>query len=165
MHRPNEIVINTGPILALIAGTGSLDVLKTLYSRVLVPYEVSMEILEGGDVNYGVAEFNQATFLERIERRTFIQPFLRNALDLGESAVIQAAIDTNIITVCIDETMGRRVARLNGLHVTGSLGVLIKAKQLGVQLSVRDSINKMQRRSIRLSNTVIQNALRLSNEL
>ena len=42
------IVINTTPLIALTAATGNLDVLKTLYSRVVVPYEVAEEIKVGG---------------------------------------------------------------------------------------------------------------------
>ncbi len=33
MPKSNKIVINTGPILALIAGLGNLDVLKLMYVR------------------------------------------------------------------------------------------------------------------------------------
>jgi predicted nucleic acid-binding protein len=36
----SAIVINTGPILALIAATGDLSLLPKLYSRVIVPREV-----------------------------------------------------------------------------------------------------------------------------
>jgi predicted nucleic acid-binding protein len=165
MHRTGEIVINTGPILALIAGTGSLEILNEMYSRVLVPFEVRSELMEGGSKNFGVQQFNLATFLEKATSPIHIQPFLTNTLDLGESSVIQMALDANINTVCIDEAVGRRIARLNGLNVTGSLGVLIKAKRLGTQLSIRKAIANMRRNNIHLSNTVIQHALLLSDEV
>ena len=35
MHEAKEIVINTGPILAIIAAVGALSVLNYLYKRVL----------------------------------------------------------------------------------------------------------------------------------
>ncbi len=37
MPDPKEVVINTTPILALIAAAGSLDMLPFLYRRVWVP--------------------------------------------------------------------------------------------------------------------------------
>ena len=46
MPKTDKIVINTGPILALIAGLGNLNVLNSLYKRVVVPYEVCEEINE-----------------------------------------------------------------------------------------------------------------------
>ena len=36
MHETRELVINTGPILAIIAAIGDLSVLNSLYKRVLV---------------------------------------------------------------------------------------------------------------------------------
>lgn len=46
-----EIVINTGPIIALVAVTGTLDWLPSLYHRVLIPHEVFEEIEAGGSNN------------------------------------------------------------------------------------------------------------------
>ena len=93
-----------------------------------------------------------------------ITPFLRNALDLGEASVIQLALDENIHTVCIDEAMGRRIARLNGLKLTGSIGVLIRAKRAGFDFSMRETTNRMQAQGIFLSQKVINFALEQSNE-
>ena len=41
---PDKIVINTGPIISIVAATGSLDILNKLYKDVYVPYEVNREI-------------------------------------------------------------------------------------------------------------------------
>ena len=35
-----ELVINTGPIIALVAAMGDLGILQNLYSRVVVPQKV-----------------------------------------------------------------------------------------------------------------------------
>ena len=40
--RGKTIVTNTTPLIALTAATGSLDVLRSLYTRVVVPYEVAL---------------------------------------------------------------------------------------------------------------------------
>ena len=93
MPESAEIVINTGPILALIAGMGDLSVLHFLYRRVVVPFEVCEEILDGGPAEFGIQEFNNAEFLVKKDTPADIQPFLRNTLDLGESSVIQTALD------------------------------------------------------------------------
>ncbi|WP_243714094.1 hypothetical protein [Nostoc sp. 106C] len=59
---------------------------------------------------------------------------LLNSLDLGEASVIQLALNKNIPTVCIDEAVGRGIARLSGLLVTGSIGILLRAKREGYPL-------------------------------
>jgi predicted nucleic acid-binding protein len=164
MPESRELVINTGPLLALIAGTGDLSLLGQLYKRVLVPFEVCQEIGAGGDFGFGVAEFQRAGFMEKRSELSNIASFLQNTLDPGEASVIQLALDEGIRTVCIDEAMGRRVARLNGLNLTGSIGVLIRAKRAGFDFSMRNAINRMQSQGIYLSQAVIDFALKQTDE-
>ena len=73
--------------------------------------------------------------------------------------MIQLALNNNIQTVCIDETVGRRIARLNNLSLTGSIGILIRASKEGYLFSMRDAIKNMQARGIWLSDSVIKFAL------
>jgi predicted nucleic acid-binding protein len=83
---------------------------------------------------------------------------------LGESSVIQTALDKNIQTVCIDEAVGRRIARLNGLTLTGSLGIMIRAKKEGHQLMLREAVNRMQAHGIWLSDRLVDAALQQAGE-
>ena len=46
-----DIVINTGPIIALVTATGSLEWLPSLYRKILIPFEVLKEIEAGGQGN------------------------------------------------------------------------------------------------------------------
>ena len=57
---------------------------------------------------------------------------ITHALDVGEAAVIQLALERGIGDVCIDEWRGRRVAKSAGLRVTGSLGLLGRCKRRGI---------------------------------
>ena len=105
-----------------------------------------------------------ANWLQKKETYLNISPFLLNSLDLGEAAVIQLALDENIQTVCIDEAVGRRIARLNGLSLTGSIGILLRAKSSGYPLLMKEAIARMQNRGIRLSSKVINFALDQAGE-
>ena len=60
MPKTKELVINTGPIIALVAALGDLRVLESLYQRALVPLEVSNEIHAKGASNFAVTEFDEA---------------------------------------------------------------------------------------------------------
>ena len=55
------------------------------------------------------------------------------------SSSLWSAIDT----VCIDEWRGRRAATAAGLRVTGSLGLLGRAKRLGLIETVRPWLMKL----------------------
>jgi predicted nucleic acid-binding protein len=143
----------------LIAALGDLNVLTTLYQQVLVPWEVGQELQKGGARGFAVAEFEQATFLKKWPAPLEIPPFLTNTLDRGEAAVIQLALTEGISTVCIDEAAGRRVARLHGLSLTGTVGILIRAKREGYPFTMPQAIAKMRNHGIWLSERVIRVAL------
>ncbi len=163
MPGPRDFVINTGPLLAL-AAAGQLGVVNSLFSRVVVPAEVCQEIAAGGRTQCAREEFAAAAGFERRSTPTPLPPFLRAILDPGEAAVIAVALAENIPTVCIDETLGRRYARLHGLTVTGSLGILIQAKQQCLPVSVRAAVTQMRQRGIWLSPALEAEALRLAGE-
>jgi predicted nucleic acid-binding protein len=157
--QAKDVVTNTTPLIALTAATGSLDVLRAVYSRVIVPYEVAEEIRAGGKEAFGLTIFEHASWLEVSPVPVVLPPYLQNTLDLGEASVIQTALQLGVKRVCIDETIGRRLARLSNLDVTGSIGVLLKAKSMGYPVSMAEAIDRMRERGIWLSNVVIDFAL------
>jgi len=142
-----------------VAALGDLSILKSLYKDVFVPFEVCSEILQGGSSSFAVNEFQDAAWLSKQPARQSISPFLRQTLDIGEASVVQLALHKNISTVCIDEAVGRRVARLNGLKLTGSIGILIRAKKEGFPIVIRDAIQRMKDHGIWLSEGVVSFAL------
>lgn len=166
MLESNIIVINTAPLISIIAAIGDLRILPSLYTQVLVPFEVCQEILAGGASGFAVSEFEDADWLQKLQiPLTNISPFLLNSLDLGEASVIQLALNENIQTVCIDEAAGRRVARLSGLSVTGTIGILVRAHREGYPIDIKQAIDRMIARGIRLSETIINFALQQTGEI
>lgn len=164
MPETQEIVINTSPLIAMVAALGDLHVLQ-IYRRVWVPFEVCQEISAGGAAQFALAEFGAAHWLQKCTRPLSIAAVLLNALDTGEAAVIQLALDQNIQTVAIDEVAGRRIARLNGLSMTGSIGILLRARSEGYQFSMQAAIDRMKARGIWLSQRVIAFALTQAGEI
>lgn len=89
MREPARILVtNTTPLIALTAATGSLDVLRFLYQRVVVPMEVADEVRVDGKQSFGLDVFEKANWLEIQEAGVTLQPFLQNSLYRGEAAVI-----------------------------------------------------------------------------
>ncbi|MBP7950722.1 MAG: DUF3368 domain-containing protein [Verrucomicrobiales bacterium] len=155
-----EIVINTGPVIALVAATGKLDWLASLYQNVWVPGEVDEELSAGGPLAPEPA-LVRATWetIRRLPPSRGLPAFLTRELDRGEASVIHTALERGIATVAIDEKSGRRVARLHGLKVTGSLGILVRARKEGVIASLDQSIRRMRSQGIWLSEDLIRLAL------
>ena len=160
MRDANKLLVtNTTPILSMVAATGSLDVFRFLYNRVVVPFEVAAEVRAGGKQSFGLDVFQGAGWLDIQEAEIDLQPFLRNSLDRGEASVIQTALNLGLPLVCIDETVGRRVARLCSLEVTGTIGVLLKAQKLGFAVSMPEAVRRMREHGIWLSDSVVHFAL------
>lgn len=164
MPESRRIVINTGPILALVSALGDLEILKVLYDEVYIPFEVCDEIRKGGETDFAIKEFEQATWLIKQENKVTIPLYLESSLDIGEASVIETALQEKIATVCIDEAVGRRIARLNKLKLTGSIGILIKAKNTGYPLDIEKSLSRMKSHGIWLSDRVIEFALKQTGE-
>ena len=112
-----------------------------------------------------MTELDSSAWLDIQTGDTAIPAYLANALDCGEAAVIATALDRGIRLVCIDETVGRRMARLAGLDLTGSLGILIKAKQRGFPVVIADAARRMREQGIWLSAQVIASALAEAGEV
>ena len=151
MALGNAIVLNTSPTLALVAALGSLDFLGKIYQRVLFSETVAEEIHQAGHLGFGVDAFeaavkNGAPF-ELIGLSEAIAPWLAAALDAGEASVIALATQAKVPLVGIDELAGRRVARLNGLQVTGSLGRLLKLKAAGHIEEIAPCLARMRTRA------------------
>lgn len=56
--------------------------------------------------------------------------------------------------VIIDETVGRRIARLNGLALTGTAGILVKASQSGFPIDLLAALERMREHGIWLGAAV-----------
>jgi predicted nucleic acid-binding protein len=164
MLEPRKIVINTGPLLAIVAAVDDLSVLQLLYHDVFVPFEVCQEVLAAGSNGFAVTQFENATWLRKQSSPIHLPSLLKNSLDREEASVIQLALNQKIQTVCLDEIAGRRIASLSGLAVTGSIGILLRAKKEGMPLSMTDAIRKMREKGTWLGERLIAAALREAGE-
>ena len=154
-----ELVINTGPIIGLTAALGDLKLLDKLYREVLISKEVYDELRAGGESCPELQAIAEEKCLQVATDYQKIPPLLNAELDRGEASVIVAAISQNVTTVAIDEKQGRRIARLHGIKVTGSLGILMKGKRLGFIPSLESCLDRMQAQGIWISRELREQAL------
>ena len=154
-----ELIINTGPLIALCAALKDLRVLKGCYTCVHVPHAVADEILAGPQGLRDLNRIRSAGVFEIADQPVFLDSYLTLALDTGEAAVIASALCFGVMKVSIDEKIGRRVARLHGLAVTGSTGMLLKCAKSGAISDLGACFHAMHENGIWVSESIIQNAL------
>ncbi len=161
-HR-RAVVANTTPIIAL-ALIGQLDLLRKLFGEVLIPQAVEDEILKGGASEVGVTELREASFIRMTRLSDPGRADLLSDLDRGEAEIIALSQEANADLVIIDERLARQHAKRLGLKLTGTLGILLEAKRKGYLTSVKPLIEQLVQHGIRLSDTVVAEALRLAGE-
>lgn len=154
-----EFVINTGPIIALTAAVESLQFLNELYEEILIPLEVTRELEAGGANCPELAAIHDCSAIRVISEPADIPLLLRSQLDVGEASVIQAALTHQVATVAIDEKLGRRMARLHELRVTGSIGILVKASKARLIPDLNDCFSRMHEKGVWISETLKEQAL------
>jgi predicted nucleic acid-binding protein len=158
------VVVNATPIIALSL-IDELDLLRALYDRVVVPSAVEAEVLVGGRGGIGSAELREASWLRVAALQDPRRADLLADLDRGEAEVLALAQELHADLVIIDERLARLHAKRLGLTLTGTLGVLLKAKQLGHVKAVAPLIDRLRKGGIYLSDVVATEVLTLADEL
>ena len=136
-----KIISNTTPILSLLK-INKLDLLKELYGKVIIPNAVFQEMENGREKQY----YQDLSILSWIEIADIKNPESRvyfTDLDDGEAEVLILAKEQNADLVIMDEVMGRRFAKQFEFNLTGTLGVLLKAKENGLIKSVTKLLNEL----------------------
>ena len=140
-----KVFSNTTPFIAL-ASIGRLDLLPRLFGQVHVAQSVIEECAEGGRIL--VPDLTALDWVVRtVDEASSTLPVLFE-LDRGERQTILLAQKHAPSRVIIDERLGRRVAEYLGLNVTGTLGVLAKAKVTGLIPSFHEAAQAMREQGI-----------------
>lgn len=144
---PSVIVSDTS-CLILFYKIGELDLLKKLYGKIHITDTV-------------LKEFNQPVpnWIEIVQLKTDVHKGLSGYLDAGEATSIAFALEHEGSLLIIDEIKGRKAAKEMGIPVTGSLGVLIAAKNKGHLKAVKPIIQKIQKTNFRISENLIERVL------
>lgn len=88
---------------------------------------------------------------------------LRLVLDAGESEAIALAYQTRT-RIILDDRKAREVARRLGLSITGTVGLILKAKQSGVIPKVRPILEALEANQFHVGDALRVEALRLAGE-
>jgi predicted nucleic acid-binding protein len=163
INKGKGIVVNTSPWIALSI-CGQISLLEKLYDDVYIPIGVRDEIMAGGKEGIGVRELLESSWI-KIERVFDIEKIkLLYELEQGEAEVIILAREKGINQVLIDEKVARMQAKVLGLNVIGTLGLLLKAKKNGLLPSIKLSIDKILEGGIWIKENIIKGILKDASE-
>ena len=157
-----KIISNTTPIISLLK-VDKLNLLKELYAKIIVPKAVYLEIENGKEKPY----YHDLTQIDWIEIQEIGNPVSRDFfldLDEGEAEVLILAKELNADLVIMDEIMGRRYSKQLGFNLTGTIGILLKAKEEGLIESMKDLLTELTKKGTWLSPKLIKKTIELANE-
>lgn len=83
----------------------------------------------------------------------------------GEAEVIALGLENPHSRLILDDTLGRRIARLQQLQVTGTVGVVVKAKHAGLLPAVSPVIDALRKAGLWLSEGLVAEVLRQAGEV
>lgn len=139
------VVSNTSPILNL-AIIGQLELIHQQFGQVQIPSAV-LEELRVKEERPGSEAILAAIAAGWIQVQAINSPLpvqlLQQTLDRGEAEAIALAMDLQADWTLLDERDGRKVAKSLGLKVTGVIGILVRAKNMGELASLREVIDDL----------------------
>ena len=163
MSRP-VVVSDSGPLIAL-AGCGQLELLVAVFDVLHVPQavldETTADRSHPGAVD--IAAFVEARAQVHADRDDPIYAAAVGHLDEGEAQALSLAHALGC-GVLMDERRGRQTAIRQGVPLFGVLGVLLQAKRIGKLERIAPALERMQANGYRISQVLIDEALRLAGE-
>ena len=157
------IICNTTPLIAL-ASIDSLKLLDALTEDWCVPEAVYKEaIVKDKPYSDVLLKFLKGK-IQKVTDMDAVKD-LNIFIDSGEAEVIQLASELDAPLVIIDERRGRNIAKLKGLTVIGTVGLLLKAKERGLIEAILPLVQEMKSKNIHLSKELIEKIKELSGEI
>jgi predicted nucleic acid-binding protein len=158
------VVSDTGPLIAL-AKADRLHILERLFGQVKIPPAVHRELLAGRWPEAARLDEALSRFIQVVQLSPFPSKVQTETLrlDPGERQAIALAYELGALIV-VDDRLGRAAARRLDLPVTGTVGVLIQAKEAGLIPAVCPLLEEIRQRGYWLSEALLETAARLAKE-
>lgn len=152
-----DIVINASPLIFLHK-INRLDVLDKIFDTVYIPQAVLREV-ESGNVSEAKKLLSSIPHKPLAVTNLTAVHGLLGRLHIGEVEVIIGAIEKEIANVVLDDMYARNKAKQLKLTVTGTLGILLRAKEMKVIGDISKDIEGLINAGMYLSEKLIERVL------
>lgn len=162
-------VVSDASVLICLGALRQLQLLRDFYQEILVPDAVWQEVTITAATRPGARETIQANQQGWLRVRTpsnrALVKALQTTLDMGEAEAIALASELSAILLLMDESEGRAEARSLGVPVTGTLGVLLRARQTEAVPALKPLLDTLiGQHHFRLARSVYEQALQQVGE-
>ena len=151
-----KIVCNSS-VLITLDNVGILHILKNLFGEILIPRAVRREVF---------GRRRLPAFVKCIEiSEPIALKVLESNLEAGESEAICLYEEIQANLLIIDDLEGRRVAERLRINITGTLGVLLLAKEEKFIDAIKPLLDEIVSHGFRVADELYKELLMKSDEL
>lgn len=160
-----KVIVNSTPLIAL-CHVNKLAVLKRLYGEITIPKAVYDEISVKEDSICKKTVDDSLGWIHVQEIQNYMaKAMFKSQLYEGEVEVMILAMEQQADVVIIDDLNAKKYAKYLELPVTGTLGVLMKAKQKGYISELKSVLDGMVQNGIYIKPSLIELCLKQVGEV
>jgi predicted nucleic acid-binding protein len=145
----DKIIISDTSCLIALSNINQLEILKNLYSQIIITKEVYSEY--GSPLPDWIMVFEVKNNQKQAE--------LEERLDKGEASSIALALEIDNATLIIDEIKGRKIAQSLNIDIIGTIGVILLAEKKGLIKDVLEVLFRLVNKGFRLSDKLIDSII------
>lgn len=149
----SALVVSDSTCLIGLQRIGRTNVLSRLFTTIHIPLAVHHE----------VGFLQPCMKVERVQDLLLVTA-LETQLDRGEAEAIALAAERQADLLILDEKKGRRVARDMGLRISGTIGLLVRARREGILPACRPVLDALEEVHFHITPALRAEALRLAGE-
>jgi predicted nucleic acid-binding protein len=159
-----EITIVDTSSLFYFYRVGLFELFNELYGHITVPEAVKNELKEGQTQGEDVPQLERYPWVKI--KSVSMPKYLQLIADLGpgESEVLALATNHPTALLVLDDKLARRIADMQGFRLTGTAGVLLRAKRKGLISELKPVIKKLLNLDFRLKPELVKEILTLAGE-
>lgn len=148
-----RVIVDTSCLIVL-SKIGEVDLLNKAYKNVITTPEVAEEF---SDEQPGWVKIVPTADKLR-------QQIIELQVDRGEASVMTLALEKPNSTVIIDDLKARKAAERLDLKITGTVGVIIKAKKRNIISSVKPYLKRIRQTDFYISDEIEKSAIEKAGE-
>ena len=160
-----KVISNSSPLIHL-SRIGELTLLRYFFDEIIVPEAVYRECVIEGKNREDAKRIRKAKWIKVAKiKNTDLKKAFMMVLDEGEAEAIVLALEKSADLILLDEYEARKVARNYTLNITGTIGVLIRAKYRGKIITLKDILEKLKETGFWLNDDLCTEILKKVGEL
>ncbi|SFL16274.1 Predicted nucleic acid-binding protein, contains PIN domain [Porphyromonadaceae bacterium KH3CP3RA] len=149
-----ETVISDTSCLIVLSKIGQLDLLNKIFGHIVTTSEIAEEFGENLPDWIGVVDPEDSHKKRLLEIH----------IDKGEASAVALALESENPLLIVDDFKARKMARMLNIGYTGTIGIIILAKNKGIIDSIKPVLEKIKETNFRISPELELQALLLAKE-